>query len=81
MNELKFLVRVPLLPLIIDAGNGLIAAEIRAGCYRLLEDVTFKDAAPCQVVDFTAEGFSLYPEKTLFSLLTFKKRLDKCRCR
>lgn len=77
MIELKFLIREPMLPLIIDTGDGLIAAKSWAECYELLEDVTFTDAAPCQVIESTAEVFSLYPEKMLFSPLTFKKRWTK----
>lgn len=77
MIELKFLIREPLLPLIIDTGDGLIAAKSWAECYERLEDVTFTDAAPCQVIESTAEVFSLYPEKMLFSPLTLKKRWTK----
>jgi hypothetical protein len=49
-------------------------------CHRFglrLAKITFPDMAPRDVIDSTAEAFSLYPEHLVFSPLTFKKRWTK----
>ena len=77
MSAISFLFRKPHFPIIVDTGNGLIGAKSRVACERLLATVTFADTAPRDVIDATAEAFSLYPEHMAFSPLTFKKRWTK----
>lgn len=77
MTAMNFLFRKPLFPIIIDTGHGLLAAKSWAVCEKRLTTVTFPDMAPRDVIDITAEAFSLYPEHMVFSPLTFKKRWTK----
>lgn len=77
MTAMNFLFRRPRLPIIIDTGTGLIGVKSWASCERQLARVAFVDLAPRNVIDATAEGFSLYPEHMAFSPLTFKKRWTK----
>lgn len=77
MTALNFLFRKPRLPIIIDTGAGLIGAKSWAACEKQLATVIFADMAPRDVIDVTAEAFSLYPEHMTFSPLTFKKRWTK----
>jgi hypothetical protein len=77
MTAMNFLFRKPRFPLIIDAGNGLLGAKSWPLCEKRLAKTTFPDIAPRDVIDSTAEAFSLYPEHLVFSPLTFKKRWTK----
>lgn len=77
MTAMNFLFRKPRFPLIIDTGNGLLGAKSWALCDKRLAKMTFPDMAPRDVIDSTAEAFSLYPEHLVFSPLTFKKRWTK----
>jgi hypothetical protein len=77
MTEMNFLFRKPRFPIIIDTGNGLLGAKSWAVCERRLATITFPDMAPRDVIDSSAEAFSLYPEHMAFSPLTFKKRWTK----
>ena len=67
----------PLMPLIIDTGYGLLGAKSWALWEKRLAKITFPDMAPRDVIDSTAEAFSLYPEHLVFSPLTLKKRWTK----
>lgn len=77
MSALNFFIRKPVLPVIVDTGTELIGAKSWAACERQLAAVTFADAAPRDVIDLTAEAFSLYPENMLLSPLTLNKRWTK----
>ncbi|WP_426107996.1 hypothetical protein [Massilia sp. TSP1-1-2] len=77
MSAINFLFRKPHFPIIVDTGTGLIGAKSWVACERQLATVTFADTAPREVIDATAEAFSLYPEHMAFSPLTFKKRWTK----
>jgi len=77
MTAMNFLFRKPRFPIIINTGNGLLAAKSWAMCEKRLATVTFADMSPRDVVDITAEAFALYPEHMVFSPLTFKKRWTK----
>jgi hypothetical protein len=77
MSAMNFLFRKPHFPLIIDTGYGLLGAKSWALCEKRLAKITFPDMAPRDVIDSTAEAFSLYPEHLVFSPLTFKKRWTK----
>ena len=77
MSAINFLFRKPHFPIIVDTGTGLIGAKSWVACERQLATVTFADTAPRDVIDATAEAFSLYPEHMAFSPLTFKKRWTK----
>jgi hypothetical protein len=77
MTALNFLFRKPRLPIIIDTGAGLLGVKSWTTCEKRLATVTFADMAPRDVIDSTAEAFSLYPEHMAFSPLTFKKRWTK----
>jgi hypothetical protein len=77
MTALNFLFRKPRLPIIIDTGTGLIGAKSWVACEKLLAQVIFSDLTPRDVIDATAEAFSLYPEHMAFSPLTFKRRWTK----
>lgn len=61
----------------MTTGNGLLGAKSWAVCEKRLAKITFPDTAPRDVIDSTAEAFSLYPEHLVFSPLTFKKRWTK----
>ena len=74
---MNFLFRKPRFPLMIDTGYGLLGAKSWAACEKRLATFTFPDMAPRDVIDATAEAFSLYPEHMAFSPLTFKKRWTK----
>jgi hypothetical protein len=77
MTALNFLFRKPRLPIIIDTGAGLLGVKSWTICEKHLATVTFPDMAPRDVIDSSAEAFSLYPEHMAFSPLTFKKRWTK----
>lgn len=77
MSAMKFLFRKPRFPIIVDTGAGLIGAKSWAVCEKRLATITFPDLAPRDVIDSTAEAFSLYPEHMAFSPLVFKKRWTK----
>jgi hypothetical protein len=77
MTAMNFLFRKPRFPLIIDTGYGLLGAKNWALCEKRLAKITFPDMAPRDVIDSSAEAFSLYPEHLVFSPLTFKKRWTK----
>jgi hypothetical protein len=77
MTALNFLFRKPRLPIIINTGSGLIGAKRWGACEKLLAQFTFSDLTPRDVIDSTAEAFSLYPEHMAFSPLTFKRRWTK----
>jgi hypothetical protein len=51
----------------IDTGNGLLGAKSWAACERRLATIRFLDMAPRDVIDSTAEAFSLHPEHLAFS--------------
>ena len=74
---MNFLFRKPRLPIIVDTGTRLIGAKSWSACEKQLATVTFADMAPRDVIDATAEAFSLYPEHMAISPLTFKKRWTK----
>jgi hypothetical protein len=74
---MDFFIRKPQLPLLIDTGTELLVATSWSACEKRLAAVVFVDNGPRDVIDATTEGFSLYPEKMLFSPLTFKKRSTK----
>ena len=77
MSAMNFLFRKPRLPIIVDTGTGLIGAKSWAACEKQLATITFAGMAPRDVIDATAEAFSLYPEHMAVSPLTFKKRWTK----
>lgn len=77
MTAMNFLFRKPRFPIIVDTGTGLIGADSWVACEKQLAAVTFVDTAPRDVIDVTAEAFTLYPEHMVFSPLTFKKRWTK----
>lgn len=77
MSAIIFLFRKPRLPVIVDTGTCLIGAKSWAACEKQLGTFTFADMAPRDVIDATAEGFSLYPEHMAISPLIFKKRWTK----
>jgi hypothetical protein len=77
MAAMNFLFRKPRFPLIIDTGYGLLGAKSWTICEKRLAKITLPDLAPRDVIDSTAEAFSLYPEHLVFSPLTFKKRWTK----
>ncbi|MET0943375.1 MAG: hypothetical protein ABWY13_18650 [Mesorhizobium sp.] len=77
MTALKFVFRKPRLPVIIDTGAGLLGVKSWPTCAKHLATITFADKAFCDVIDATAEGFSLYPELMAISPLTLKKRWTK----
>ncbi len=58
-------------------GTELIGAKSWGACEKQLMNVTFADMLPRNVIDATAEAFSLYPEQMVFSPLTLKKRWSK----
>lgn len=61
-------------PIINDTGAGLIGAKSLGSVRKAAGDLHFRRMAPRDVIDATAETFSLYPEHMAFSPLTFKKR-------
>lgn len=77
MTARNFLFRKPRFPIIVDTGAGLIGAKSWPACEKRLATITFPNMAPRDVIDSTAEAFSLYPEHMAFSPLTFKKRWTK----
>ncbi|WP_426175972.1 hypothetical protein [Massilia sp. TWR1-2-2] len=77
MTSLNFLFRKPRFPIIIDTGDGLLGAKSWAVCEKRLATITFPDLTPRDVIDSTAEGFTLHPEHMAFSPLTSKKRWTK----
>lgn len=76
MTTLKFLFRKPRLPVIICTSTGLIGAKSWVACKKQLA-AFIDDLAPRDVIDASAEGFTLYPEHMAFSPLTLKKRWTK----
>ena len=74
---MDFFIRQPRLPVIIDTGTKLLAAKTWSSCEDILAAVDFADNDPRDVIDATTERFSLYPEKMLFTPLTFKKPWTK----
>jgi hypothetical protein len=59
MTALNFLFRKPRLPIIIDTGAGLLGVKSWTTCEKRLATVMFPDMAPRDVIDSTAEAFSL----------------------
>ena len=72
MTSMNFLFRKPRLPVIVDTGTRLIGAKSWAACEKQLATITFADMAPRDVIDATAEAFSMYPEQMVISARTLK---------
>lgn len=77
MTAINFLFRKPRLPIIIDTGAGLVGAKTWGACEKLIAQFPPSDLTPRDVIDATAQAFSLYPEHMAFSPLTYKKRWTK----
>lgn len=61
----------------LNAHQPLIGVKSWVACEKKLATVIFADMVPCDVIDATADRFSVYPEHMAFSLLTVKKRWTK----
>jgi len=60
----NYIFRLPNFPVILDAGQRLLAAKSKAQLERLIEKLEIKDESRRDIVDINGEGFSYYPKLT-----------------
>jgi hypothetical protein len=74
----RYWLRKPRFPIIIDTGRGLVGALSGAECTKRIARLgPFNDDNSMPVIDSTAEGFGFYPRMLLISPLTTKKHWTK----
>lgn len=62
---MNYIFRAPKFPLLLDTGSELVHAKTRSQFEKRVASLDLRDKEKLTIIDRTAQGFSLYPEKMI----------------
>jgi hypothetical protein len=74
---MNYVFRLPKFPVILDAGSELIHAKTKGELSKRVSKIVFADEDARQIIDATADGFSLYPKTMIVAPSIAKRRWTK----